>query len=104
MTVSRRLRPSGKTASQPMLRVSRRGRKKPLHGIESSSAIFILACKGAGGRLYKPARGSAEGMTTRVACGPGRTLVGGIGVSRIAKRQIRRCAVWGAGHVCRRWY
>jgi hypothetical protein len=45
-------------------------------------------------------------MTTQVAffCGPGRTLVGGVCMSRVAKRQIRRCAVWGAGHVCRRWY
>ena len=47
-----------------------------------------------------------DGMTTQVAffCGPGRTLVGGVCMSRVAKRQIRRCAVWGAGHVCRRWY
>ena len=22
----------------------------------------------------------------------------------VARRQIRRCAVWGVGHVCRRWY
>jgi hypothetical protein len=45
-------------------------------------------------------------MTTQIAffCGPGRTLVGGVCMSRVAKRQIRRCAVWGAGHVCRRWY
>jgi hypothetical protein len=36
-------------------------------------------------------------MTTQVAffCGPGRTLVGGVCMSRVAKRQIRRCAVWG---------
>jgi hypothetical protein len=48
----------------------------------------------------------SDGMTTQVAffCGPGRTLVGGVCMSRVAKRQIRRCAVWGAGHVCRRWY
>ena len=47
-----------------------------------------------------------DGMTIQVAffCGPGRTLVGGVCMSRVAKRQIRRCAVWGAGHVCRRWY
>ena len=46
------------------------------------------------------------GMTTQIAffCGPGRTLVGGVCMSRVAKRQLRRCAVWGAGHVCRRWY
>ena len=22
----------------------------------------------------------------------------------VVRRQVRRCAVWGAGHVCRRWY
>ena len=22
----------------------------------------------------------------------------------VARRQVRRCAVWGAGHVCRQWY
>ena len=38
------------------------------------------------------------------ACGPGMTRVNGICISRVAKRQIRRCAVWGAGQVCRRWY
>jgi hypothetical protein len=21
----------------------------------------------------------------------------------VARRQVRRCAVWGAGHVCRKW-
>ena len=48
----------------------------------------------------------ADSMITKVAlgCGPGRTRVNGVCISRVAKRQIRRCAVWGAGHVCRRWY
>jgi hypothetical protein len=47
-----------------------------------------------------------DGMTTRVAygCGPFRTRVAGVCVARTTKRQVRRCAVWGAGHVCRRWY
>jgi len=51
--------------------------------------------------IYQP-----EAITTQVAwaCGPGRTRVNGVCISRVAKRQIRRCAVWGAGHVCRRWY
>jgi hypothetical protein len=42
------------------------------------------------------------------ACGPGRTRVGGVCVARTTKRQVRRavrrCAVWGAGGVCARWY
>ena len=46
-----------------------------------------------------------DGITTQVAyaCGMGRTRVRGVCVARTTKRQIRRCAVWGAGHVCRRW-
>jgi hypothetical protein len=51
-----------------------------------------------------------ETLTTEVAflCGPGRTRVGGVCVARTTKRQVRRaerrCAVWGAGNVCTRWY
>jgi hypothetical protein len=47
-----------------------------------------------------------DGMTTQVAygCGAGRTRVGGVCAARTTIRQVRRCAVWGAGHVCRRWY
>jgi hypothetical protein len=51
-----------------------------------------------------------EGLATPTAffCGPGRTRVGGVCVARTTKRQarraVRRCAVWGAGNVCRRWY
>jgi hypothetical protein len=47
-----------------------------------------------------------DGMTTQVAfaCGAGRTRVGGVCVARTTKRQVRRCAVWGAGNICRRWY
>lgn len=47
-----------------------------------------------------------DGIATQVAyaCGAGRTRVGGVCVARTTKRQVRRCAVWGAGNVCRRWY
>jgi hypothetical protein len=38
-----------------------------------------------------------------LGCGPGRTRVGGVCIARTTKRQARRCAVWGAGNVCRRW-
>jgi hypothetical protein len=46
-----------------------------------------------------------DSMITQVAtgCGIGRTRVGGVCVARTTKRQVRRCAVWGAGKVCRRW-
>jgi len=47
-----------------------------------------------------------DGMITQVAygCGAGRTRVGGVCVARTTKRQVRRCSMWGAGNVCRRWY
>lgn len=51
-----------------------------------------------------------DGMVTQVAaaCGAGRTRVGGVCVARTTKRQVRRqtrrCAVWGPGGVCARWY
>ena len=47
-----------------------------------------------------------DSMITQVAvgCGAGRTRVGGVCVARTTKRQARRCAVWGAGNVCTRWY
>ena len=47
-----------------------------------------------------------DSMITQVreACGPFRVKINGVCVARTTKRQVRRCAVWGAGHVCRRWY
>jgi len=47
----------------------------------------------------------SDGVTTQVAygCGLGRTRVRGVCVSRRTIRGVRRCAVWGVGHVCRRW-
>jgi hypothetical protein len=40
----------------------------------------------------------------RAACGAGRTRINGVCVARTTKRQVRRCAVWGVGGVCARWY
>jgi hypothetical protein len=47
-----------------------------------------------------------DGISTQVAygCGAGRTRVRGVCVARTTKRQVRRCAVWGVGNVCRRWH
>ncbi len=51
-----------------------------------------------------------DGMITPVAagCGAGRTRVHGVCIARTTKRHVRRearrCAVWGAGHVCTRWH
>jgi hypothetical protein len=46
-----------------------------------------------------------DGMITKVreACGAGMHMVNGVCVTTPARRQVRRCAVWGAGHVCRKW-
>ena len=46
-----------------------------------------------------------DGMTMQVAreCGVGRTRVRGVCVRRRTIRGVRRCVMWGVGHVCRRW-
>jgi hypothetical protein len=46
-----------------------------------------------------------DGMITQVreACGAGMHMVNGRCVTTMARRQARRCLVWGAGHVCRKW-
>ena len=51
--------------------------------------------------LYQP-----DSMTTQVRqnCGAGMHYVNGHCVTTAARRNVRRCAVWGAGHVCRKWY
>jgi hypothetical protein len=54
--------------------------------------------------MHQPA-----GMVTqvRLACGPGRTRVGGVCVARTTirhtRRTVRRCARWHGG-ACVRWY
>jgi hypothetical protein len=48
-----------------------------------------------------------NGMITQVrhACGVGMHWRSDLGrrVTTPARRQVRRCLVWGAGHVCRKW-
>jgi hypothetical protein len=45
-----------------------------------------------------------DSMITQVAwgCGPGRTMVNGVCVSRAAIRQHNRCVRW-TGHACAQW-
>ncbi|MBR0970518.1 MULTISPECIES: hypothetical protein [Bradyrhizobium] len=71
-----------------------------------AAAAFAVAIATSAQAMSPAPLHQPDGMATRVAflCGPGRTLVGGVCISRVAKRQIRRCAVWGAGHVCRQWH
>ena len=47
----------------------------------------------------------SDGMIkpVREACGAGMHRVNGVCVTTMARRQARRCLVWGAGHVCRKW-
>jgi hypothetical protein len=51
-------------------------------------------------RMHQP-----SGMVTQVrhACGPGMHMVNGVCRTTVMRRQARRCLVWGAGHVCRKW-
>jgi hypothetical protein len=46
-----------------------------------------------------------HGMITQVrhACGVGMHMVNGVCRTTVMRRQARRCLVWGAGHVCRKW-
>lgn len=39
----------------------------------------------------------------RHACGAGMHMVNGVCRTTVMRRQARRCLVWGAGHVCRKW-
>jgi len=46
-----------------------------------------------------------DNMITQVrhACGAGMHMVNGVGRTTVMRRQTRRCVLFGAGGVCRRW-
>ena len=69
-------------------------------------AAFALAFATSAQAMSPAPLNQPDGMITQVAaaCGAGRTRVGGVCVARTTKRQVRRCAVWGVGNVCKRWY
>jgi hypothetical protein len=73
-------------------------------------AVFGLAVATSAHAMSPAPLPRPDGIATQAAlgCGVGRTRVGGICVARTTKRQvrrqIRRCRLWGAGGVCRRWY
>jgi hypothetical protein len=50
--------------------------------------------------LHQPASAITQ---VRHACGPGMHMVNGYCRTTVMRRQARRCLVWGAGHVCRKW-
>lgn len=70
-----------------------------------AAAAFALAVTTSAQAMSPAPLLQPEGITTQVAygCGAGRTRVRGVCVARTTKRQVRRCAVWGVGNVCRRW-
>jgi hypothetical protein len=71
-----------------------------------AAAAFAVAVATSAQAMSPAPLHQPDGITTQVAygCGAGRTRVGGVCVARTTKRQVRRCAVWGVGKVCRRWY
>lgn len=68
-------------------------------------AAIALALGASAQAMPRTAVHQPDGITTQVAygCGIGRTRVGGVCVRRRNIRGVRRCVVWGVGHVCRRW-
>ena len=65
-------------------------------GPDDQLSIMITEPSG----LHQP-----DGMLTQVRedCGAGMHMVNGVCVTTPARHQVRRCLVWGAGHVCRKW-
>jgi hypothetical protein len=72
-------------------------------------AAFALAVATSAEAMSPAPLHQPDGMITQVreACGAGRVRINGICVARTTRRHVRRsvrrCAVWGAGHVCHRW-
>ena len=72
-------------------------------------AAFALAVATSAQAMSPAPLPQLDGMVTQVAaaCGVGQTRVNGVCVARAAKRQARRetrrCAVWGTGNTCVQW-
>ena len=68
-------------------------------------AAFALAIATSAHAITLAPLYQSDGMVTQVreACGAGMHMVNGQCVTTPARRQARRCLVWGAGHVCRKW-
>jgi len=66
-----------------------------------AAAAFALAVATSAQAMSPAPLHQGDGLVTQVrAVVVHRGHVAGHGVAR---RQVRRCAVWGAGHVCRSW-
>ena len=71
-----------------------------------AAAAFALAIATSAHAITLAPLHQPHGMITQVrqACGAGMHWVNGVGcVTTPLRRQTRRCLVWGAGHVCRKW-
>jgi hypothetical protein len=70
-------------------------------------AAFTLAIATSAQAMSLAPLHQPDGMVTQVreACGVGMHYRADLGrcVTTPARRQARRCLVWGAGHVCRKW-
>jgi len=70
-----------------------------------AGAAFVLAVATSAQAMTLTPLHQQDGMITQVreACGAGMHMVNGVCVTTAARRNVRRCLVWGAGHVCRKW-
>ena len=68
-------------------------------------AAFTLAIATSAHALTPVPLHQSDGLIAQVrhACGAGMHMVNGVCTTTVARRQARRCLVWGAGHVCRKW-
>jgi hypothetical protein len=73
--------------------------------IRLTAVVFALALATSVQAMPVTPLHQSDGMITQVreACGAGMHMVNGRCVTTMARRQARRCLVWGAGHVCRKW-
>jgi hypothetical protein len=73
--------------------------------IRLTAVVFALALATSVQAMPVTPTHQADGLITQVreACGAGMHMVNGRCVTTMARRQARRCLVWGAGHVCRKW-
>ena len=73
--------------------------------IRLTAVVFALALATSVQAMPVTPLHQQDGMITQVreACGAGMHMVNGRCVTTMARRQARRCLVWGAGHVCRKW-
>ena len=72
--------------------------------IRLTAVVFALALATSVQAMPVTPLHQPNGMITQVreACGAGMHMVNGRCVTTMARRQARRCLVWGAGHVCRK--